>query len=395
MLKEEIQQLAIEQLEEAITNRRYLHANPELSFVEKNTSEFIIKKLKALGIPHEIKADTGVVALLSGTRSASDNVVALRTDIDALPIQETNEVVYKSQNAGVMHACGHDVHTASLLATAGILSRLTNNFSGVIKFIFQPAEEKIPGGASFMIKEGVLENPLPKSILAQHVMPELPVGKVGFCGGSYMASNDELYITVTGKGGHGAMPHLNVDPVVITCQVITALQQIVSRQADPFTPSVLSFGKIIADGAVNVIPDKVKIEGTFRTTDEHWRGEAHKKIRDLVLSLVEGMGGTCDFELRKGYPVLVNDSVLTNEMRQHAEDYLGKDQVVNLDRWMASEDFAYYSQICPGCFYRLGTGNKAKGLCAPLHTPSFDIDEQALKTGAGLMAYLALKAAGN
>ncbi len=395
MLRDQIQQLAKEQHAEAIANRRYLHANPELSFMEKNTCDFIIKKLQALEIPFEIKAGTGVVAMLKGRESASERVVALRADIDALPIQEANNVAYKSQNAGVMHACGHDFHIASLLATAGILSRLTDKFSGGIKFIFQPAEEKIPGGASLMIKEGALEHPSPKSIFAQHVMPELPAGKVGFRTGSYMASSDELYITVTGKGGHGAMPHLGVDPVAITCQLITALQQIVSRQSDPFTPSVLSFGKIIADGAANVIPDKVRIEGTFRTMDEQWRNKAHQRIKDLVLPTVKAMGGTCDFELRKGYPVLINDSVLTKEAQQHAVYFLGKDQVVDLDAWMASEDFAYYSQVCPACFYRLGTGNKAKGISSGLHTSAFDVDEQALETGAGLMAYIALKAAGN
>lgn len=395
MLKEEIQQLARAQHEETINNRRYLHANPELSFKEMNTADFVIKKLQTMDIPFERKADTGIVALVKGTRSASDQVVALRADMDALPIQETNQVDYKSKNDGVMHACGHDAHTASLLTTVHILNQLTDKFSGTIKFIFQPAEEKIPGGASQMINEGALRSPAPKSILGQHVMPELPAGKVGFRSGNYMASSDELYITIIGKGGHAAMPHLNIDPVAITCQMISTLQQIISRQSDPQIPSVLSFGKIIADGAANVIPDKVKIEGTFRTTDERWRHEAHEKIQKLVTSLVEGMGARCDFELRKGYPVLVNDEALTRKMQQHAEEYMGKEHVVDLDAWMASEDFAYYSQVCPACFYRLGTGNKEKGIDSALHTPTFNIDEHALETGSGLMAYLALKAVGN
>jgi amidohydrolase len=395
MLKESIQQLASELYEETVNNRRYLHAHPELSFKEYNTSSFITDKLKALGIPFERKANTGIVALLRGTRSDLDRVIALRADIDALPIPEANMVPYKSQNIGVMHACGHDVHTSSLIATASILNRLRSKFSGTLKFIFQPGEEKLPGGASLMIKERVLENPEPQAILGQHVMPELPVGKVGFRSGSYMASNDEIYITVTGKGGHAAMPHLTIDPVSISCQMITALQQIVSRQANPLIPSVLSFGKIITNGSMNVIPDKVMIEGTFRTLDEAWRADAHKKMKVMAESLVKGMGGKCTFKILKGYPVLINEEKLTKDTRRHAEDFLGKDKVIELDLWMAAEDFAFYSQKISGCYYRLGVGNNVKGVASGLHTPTFNIDEQALETGSGLMAYLALKSLGN
>jgi amidohydrolase len=395
MLKESIQKLASELHAESVNNRRYLHAHPELSFEEYNTSSFVADKLKELGIPFEKKANTGIVALLRGTLSESDRVVALRADMDALPIPEANIVPYKSQNAGVMHACGHDVHTSSLITTAAILSRLKSKFSGTVKFIFQPGEEKLPGGASLMLKEGVLENPKPQAILGQHVMPELPVGKVGFHSGSYMASNDEIYITVTGKGGHAAMPHLTIDPVSISCQMITALQQIVSRQANPLMPSVLSFGKMIANGSNNVIPDKVVIEGTFRTLDEAWREDAHKKMKEMAVSLVKGMGGECAFRILKGYPVLINEGELTRDTRRHAEDFLGKDKVVELDLWMAAEDFAFYSQKIPGCFYRLGVENRDKGVTSGLHTPNFNIDEQALETGPGLMAYLTLKSLEN
>jgi len=395
MLKENIRRIAKGLHKEAVTNRRYLHTHPELSFKEYNTSAFVAGKLTELGIPFEKKADTGIVALLEGTQSISDQIIALRADMDALPITEANEVSYKSQNPGVMHACGHDMHTSSLLATAGILSRLKSEFSGAVKFIFQPGEERLPGGASLMIKEGVLENPRPKGILGQHVMPELPVGKVGFRSGSYMASNDEIYITVIGKGGHAAMPHLTIDPVSITCQMITALQQIVSRQANPLIPSALSFGKIIANGSNNIIPDKVVIEGTFRTLNEAWREEAHKRMQEMAVSFVKGMGGKCTFEIRKGYPVLINDEELTREMCDHAENFLGKDKVVDLDLWMAAEDFAFYSQQIPGCYYRLGVGNEANGITSGLHTPTFNIDEQSLETGSGLMAYLALKSLGN
>lgn len=395
ILKENIFSLAREQLAEAIVNRRHLHSRPELSFKEYNTVAFVADRLTALEIPFKKMADTGIVALLKGTQAVSGQVVALRADMDALPIEEENVVPYKSQNVGVMHACGHDVHTSSLLATVSILSRLKSEFSGAVKFIFQPGEERLPGGASLMIKEGVLENPRPKGILGQHVMPELAVGRVGFRSGSYMASNDEIYITVIGKGGHAAMPHLNIDPVSITCEMITALQQIVSRQANPLIPSVLSFGKIIANGSNNVIPDKVVIEGTFRTLNEAWREEAHKRMQEMAVSLVKGMGGKCTFEIRKGYPVLINEGELTREMRDHAENFLGKDKVVDLDLCMAAEDFAFYSQQIPGCYYRLGVGNEAKGITSGLHTPTFNIDEQALQTGSGLMAYLALKYLGN
>ncbi|MBC9929493.1 M20 metallopeptidase family protein [Chitinophaga qingshengii] len=395
MLKEKIRQLAGSIQEETIANRRYLHAHPELSYKEINTAAFIAGKLKDLGIPFEPMANTGLVALLQGNKPGSDQVVALRADIDALPIRELNEVPYKSQHDGVMHACGHDVHTSSLLGTATILSRMKDDFAGTVKFIFQPAEELIPGGASMMIKEGVLENPRPHHVLGQHTMPELPAGKVGFRGGRYMASNDEIFITVKGKGGHGAMPHLGIDPVVIACHIVIALQQIVSRRVNPLLPSVLSFGKMLAQGATNVIPDQVRLEGTFRSMDEQWRREAHAKIKKMAISIAEGMEGACDIEIHQGYPVLINDEKLTSITRTHAEEFLGADNVVDLDIWMAAEDFAYFTQNAEACFYRLGVRNEARGIVSGLHTATFDADEQALETGAGLMAYLALKTLGN
>ncbi|PSL44212.1 amidohydrolase [Chitinophaga niastensis] len=395
MLKEKIRQLASELQGETITHRRHLHANPELSYKEFQTAAFVEGKLQALNIPFERMADTGIVALLQGSRAASDKVVALRADMDALPIYELNEVDYKSRNEGVMHACGHDVHTASLLTTAAILSRMKNEFAGTVKFIFQPAEEVIPGGASLLIKAGVLENPRPHNILGQHVMPELPVGKVGFRPGCYMASNDDIHITVKGKGGHGAMPHLGIDPVVIACHMVIALQQIVSRRANPLLPSVLSFGKMLANGAGNVIPDEVRLEGTFRSLDETWRTAAHEKIRKMAVSLAESMEGSCDIKIERGYPVLINDDALTAASRAHAVDFLGEEQVVDLDIWMAAEDFASYSQQADACFYRLGVRNETRGITSGLHTATFDADEKALETGAGLMTYLALKTLGN
>lgn len=395
MLREKIRQLASEAHASAVANRRHLHTYPELSFEEHKTIAFIAERLKALEIPFEMKTDTGIVALLQGTQSVSDQVIALRADIDALPIHELNEVEYKSRNEGVMHACGHDMHTSSLLATAGILNRMKQEFSGTVKFIFQPGEEKIPGGASLMIKEGVLENPRPSGILGQHVMPELEAGKVGFRPGNYMAGHNDIYMTVKGKGGHGAMPHQSIDPVLITCHIITALQQIVSRYGNPLIPSVLSFGKVIANGATNVIPDEVQVEGTFRTLDEKWRADAHVKMEKMATAIAEGMGGSCVYDIRKGYPVLINEEKITAASRQYAEEFLGKENVLDLDIWMAAEDFAFYSREMDGCFYRLGVRNEAKNITSGLHTATFDADETSLETGSGLMTYLALKTLGN
>jgi amidohydrolase len=395
MLKERIRALAKSVQETAVSNRRHLHMNPELSYQEYQTAIYIEDKLKALGIPFERMANTGVVALLKGSKAASDEVVALRADIDALPITELNAVPYRSANDGVMHACGHDVHTASLLGVAEILVKMQSEFAGTVKFVFQPAEEVIPGGASLMIAAGVLENPRPRFMIGQHVMPELAAGKVGFRAGRYMASNDDIDIVVRGKGGHGAMPHKGVDPVLIASHMVVALQQIVSRRANPSLPSVLTFGKMIANGARNVIPDEVRLEGTFRSMDETWRNEAHEKIKKLAVSLAESMEGSCDIVIQRGYPVLINEEVLTANTRAHAVEYLGEEQVVDLDIWMAAEDFASYSQVTDACFYRLGVGNEERGITSGLHTATFDADETALELGPGLMAYIALKTLGN
>ncbi len=394
MLKEQIQDLAKNIYNDVVADRQHLHSHPELSFHEVETSAFVAAKLDQLGIPYQKMADTGLVALIKGDKP-SDKVVALRADMDALPILEANDVPYKSQNPGVMHACGHDVHTSSLLGTARILSQLKSEFGGTVKFIFQPAEEKLPGGASLMIKEGVLQNPEPDAVIGQHVMPFIDAGKVGFRAGKYMASTDELYVTVKGKGGHGAQPQNNVDPVIITAHILTALQQVVSRFADPKSPSVLSFGKVIANGATNIIPNEVYLEGTFRTMDEAWRKEAHQRMKKMAEGIAESMGATCEFNIMHGYPFLINEEELTYRAKDFAIDYLGKDNVLDLDIWMAAEDFAYYSQVAKSCFYRLGTRNEARGITSSVHTPTFDIDEIALQTSTGLMAYLALKELGN
>lgn len=388
---DKIKHLAKQSLAQVTEYRHYLHSHPELSFEEFNTAAFVAEKLKQFNIPFQTGvAGTGVVGLIEG-KNPSKKVIALRADMDALPITEANEVPYKSQNIGVMHACGHDVHTSSLLGTALILSQLKNEFEGTVKLIFQPGEEKFPGGASLMIREGVLENPAPSGIFGQHVMPFIDAGKVGFRKGMYMASADELHVTVKGKGGHAAMPYLNIDPVLISAHIIVALQQIVSRVGNPNIPSVLSFGKVIANGATNVIPGVVNMEGTFRTLNEKWRAEAHVKMKKMAESIAEGMGGSCEFTILKGYPFLVNEENLTDAARKNAEEYLGKENVEDLDIWMAAEDFAFYSQQTNACFYRLGVRNEARGIVSSVHTPTFDIDESALETGMGLMAYITLK----
>ena len=390
MLKDKIKSLAKAYKEEVIANRRHLHANPELSFQEYNTSKFVKEKLQEIGITTiESKADTGWAALIEG-KNPSKRVIALRADMDALPIIEANDVSYKSKNPGVMHACGHDAHTASLLGAAKILNEVKGDFEGTIKLIFQPGEEVAPGGASLMIADKVLENPRPNGIIGQHVMPFIEVGKVGFRPGIYMASADEIYVTVKGKGGHAAMPETLIDPVLIASHMIVALQQVVSRAASPKIPSVLSFGRVEALGATNVIPNEVKIQGTFRTLDEEWRAKAHEKMLSIAHGIVEGMGGEVDFEIKKGYPFLKNDPELTHRSHQAAIAYLGEENVLDLDIWMAAEDFAFYSQEVEGCFYRLGTRNESKGITSGVHTPTFDIDEDALEIGAGLMAFLAV-----
>lgn len=388
---EKIKSLSVEIARDVVVMRRHIHAHPELSYQEFNTARYVVAQLKTFGInPEEGVATTGVVAEIKGNNPGK-KTVALRADMDALPITEANEVPYKSKNPGVMHACGHDVHTASLLGTARILHELRNYFDGTIRLIFQPGEEKNPGGASYMIKEGVLKNPVPFSIVGQHVFPLLPVGKIGFREGMYMASSDELYLKVIGKGGHGAAPELAIDPIVIASHIILALQQVISRNASPKQPTVLTFGRIIGEGATNIIPNEVTIAGTFRAMNETWRKEGLTRIKKMAEQIAESMGGKCEIEISQGYPCLQNDASVTRRILQAAIDYVGKENVVEIDVTLGSEDFAYYSQVIPASFYRLGTRNEEKGITSYVHTPTFDIDEDALSIGPGLMAWMALK----
>ena len=385
---EKIKSLAKENLNSVIDIRRHIHANPELSFNEINTSAYVVSALNKIGLSAKKIANTGLVVEIHGKNPGK--TIALRADMDALPIEEWNEVPYKSKSVGVMHACGHDAHTASLIGAAAILSELKDEWDGTIKLIFQPGEEKLPGGATFMIKEGVLDHPAPESIFAQHVFPSLEAGKVGFCGGTYMASCDEIYLTIKGKGGHAAMPASYVNPILIASEILLELDNVFMKHPKNKIPTVLAFGKMHANGATNVIPSELTIEGTFRTMDEAWRAEAHKTITNIIDSKTKSLGGDCNIKIEVGYPVLINNEETTKHARGAAEEYLGKENVVTLEKRMTSEDFAFYSLLKPCCFYRLGTGNVAKGLTAGVHTPTFDIDESALETGMGLMAWIAI-----
>ncbi len=391
-MKQNIRQLAKSFFPELVAMRRHLHAHPELSEQEVETAAFVCQKLAEYGIPFQSNVGgTGVVGEIQG-RNPGKVTIALRADMDALPITEENQTEYASCNPGVMHACGHDVHMTCLLGAAKILNQVKSEFEGTIRLIFQPSEEKFPGGALAMIREGVLESPRPAKILGLHTLPELEAGKVGFKAGRYMASTDEVYLTVRGKGGHGATPDLNVDTVLVASHIVVALQQIVSRNAPPNIPTVLSFGRFIANGRTNIIPDEVKIDGTIRTFDETWRKQAHQKITKLAQGLAESMGANCEVFIDPGYPYLINDTSLTAFAENEAKNFLGESQVVELEARMTAEDFAYYSHQIPACFYRLGVKNPEWKEIRNLHTSAFDVDERCLETGAGLMAWLAVKA---
>ncbi|WP_026309522.1 M20 metallopeptidase family protein [Niabella aurantiaca] len=388
---DEIQLLAKQYAPEMIEVRRYLHAHPELSYQEFETSKYIQKQLTALGIPFEVKAITGVVGLLKG-KNPEKRVIALRADMDALPIQELNDVSYRSVNDQVMHACGHDVHTSCLLGAAKILNATKDQWEGTVKLVFQPGEEKNPGGASLLINEGVLENPAPSAILGLHVHPGLGVGKLSFREGKVMASADELYFTIKGKGGHAAAPNLCVDPILIAAHVVVALQQVISRRNNPQNPTVLSITAINGGTTTNVIPDEVKLKGTFRAMNEEWRFEAHEIIRSFSEGVVKGMGGELDLHIDIGYPSVYNQEALTQQATLLAKKYAGEEQVEETEIRMGAEDFGYYTQQIPGCFYRLGVMNEERGITAGVHTPTFNVDENAIELGMGMMAWLAIAA---
>jgi amidohydrolase len=389
-LKDRIRSLASEYLGEVTGIRRHLHRNPELSFREFKTAEYIASMLDEYGIPYKDKvAKTGIVGMIKG-QDPGRRTVALRADMDALPISEKSDMAYCSMNDGVMHACGHDAHMACLLGAAKILQELREHIRGTVKLIFQPSEESYPGGAKVMIAEGVLEDPRPDVIFGQHVFPELDAGKIGLKPGKYMASTDEVFLTVKGKGGHAAIPDRVTDPVLIASHIVVALQQIVSRKSSPLMPTVVSFGKISSDGKTNIIPDEVRLEGIIRTFSDEWRQQIKEEIKRMAEGIAESMGGSCEVFIDEGYPAVVNHEDLTGRAQRNAEEYLGREQVEELEMRMTAEDFAYFAQKVPACFYRLGTRNEKKGLVSNLHTNTFDIDETSLETGMGVMAWLAV-----
>lgn len=388
-MKKRIKELAHKYAPEFIAIRQHIHAHPELSFQEYETSLFIQQKLDEFGVTYTAGiAGTGIIATIEG-KNPSSKTIALRADIDALPITEANDVPYKSQNTGVMHACGHDVHTTCVLGATRILQELKDEFEGTIRILFQPGEEKHPGGASLMIKEGALENPRPDAILGMHVHPNMEAGKLGFRDGKYMASADEIYITIKGKGGHAALPHLTIDTILVASHLVVSLQQVISRNSNPFSPSVLSICAFNGGYTTNVIPSEVKLMGTFRAMDETWRFKAHDIIKKQATELAHAMGAEIDIEILVGYPCLYNNEAVTAQARGLAEDYLGIDKVEDTEIRMGAEDFAFYSQIVPACFFRLGTGNISRGITSGVHTPTFDVDESAIEVGIGTMAYLA------
>lgn len=387
-LQQRLQDAAAAAVPATVATRRHLHQFPELSFEEFETQKFLASRLKEIGIPFREIAGTGLLAEISGG-GGSRPTIALRADIDALPILEKNEVEYASANSGVMHACGHDVHASSLMGAAEILQGIRHQLAGKVRLLFQPGEEKLPGGATLMIKDGALADPVPAAIFGQHVHPPLEAGKVGFRPGIYMASTDELFLKVKGRGGHGAMPHTAVDPIVITAHIITAVQQLISRNTDPTLPAVITFGHIASDGgATNVIPNSVTLQGTMRTLNETWRKELQEKLRTLVVDMASAMGGQAELRINHGYPFLKNDEHLTRWAFAEAQAFLGEENVVELPIRMTGEDFAFYTHHLPACFYRLGIRNEARGITSSVHTDTFDVDEKCLETGPGLMAWL-------
>jgi len=386
---EKIKELASAYKDEFIAVRHHIHSNPELSYLEFETSKFIQEKLTGWGIPFQVLATTGVLGIIKG-KNPDSRVVALRADMDALPIVEENKVDYVSKNTGVMHACGHDVHTTCLLGAAKILAETKDEWEGTVKLIFQPGEEKNPGGASFMIKEGALKNPVPEKIFALHVHTGLQVGEYSFRGGMVMASADEIYITIKAKGGHAAAPQYTADTILIASQLIVSLQQIISRNNNPFNPSVLSITSFQGGNTTNVIPSEVKLMGTFRAMNEEWRFKAHELIVKQATDLVTGMGAEIDIKVDVGYPFVFNNEALSAHARKLAEEFAGKEKVSETELRMGGEDFAYYTHVVPGCFFRLGVGNIEKGITSNVHTPTFNIDENAIENGMGMMAYLAV-----
>ncbi len=389
-LKELIKKLTNERFDRIISHRRHIHQHPELSFQEHNTSAYVAAQLKQMGIPYRAGiAGTGIVGTIEGNGKGS--VIALRADMDALPINEETGLPFASKNKNVMHACGHDAHTATLLGTAEILNELKEQWHGTVLLIFQPGEEQFPGGASLMLKEGILKNPKPDLILGQHVLPEMPSGHVGFKPGMYMASGDEVYLTIKGKGGHAALPHILNDTILITSHIIVALQQIVSRNVPANIPTVLSFGKIDGPGATNIIPEEVKVAGTLRTMNEEWRAKIKNQIRHIATGIAQSMGAECIVDIKDGYPVVLNHERYTNDAIQFAREIMPAEAIEKMDIRMTAEDFGYYTHELPAIFYRFGVKQQAPNKTGALHTSYFNLNEKGLKPATELLTWLSVR----
>ena len=386
---EAIRDLAGQYAPSIVDIRRHIHANPELSYQEYETSAFIQQKLSDWGIPFTVMAETGVCGIIRG-KNPDKKVIALRADMDALPIREQNDVSYKSKKDGIMHACGHDVHTSCLLGAARILLDLKDSWEGTVKLIFQPGEEKNPGGASLMIRDGVLKDPAPEKIMALHVHPGMEAGTFSFRGGKVMASADEICITVKAKGGHAAAPHLSADAILAGSHIVIALQQVISRHNDPFNPSVLSITAFNGGNTTNVLPSEVKLMGTLRAMDETWRFRAHDLIVQTVRDTAAAIGAEAEARIDVGYPFVWNDPALSEKAMGLAKQYAGQANVTETELRMGAEDFAFYSHRIPACFFRLGAGNRALNITSNVHTPTFNIDERAIEHGIGMMAWLAI-----
>lgn len=390
-----IKQMAHAQRDRVIEWRRWMHRHPELSQEEYGTMAFVAERLREMGLePKTGIGKTGVMAMLRGNEPDS-YCVALRSDYDALPITECTGLPFASEKPGVMHACGHDMHTCSLLGAIKILTQLRDHISGSLMFIFEPSEEKYPGGARMMMEDGLFDEVMPNEIYSFHCLPEMDCGKVGMRKGKYMASTDELYWTVKGLGGHGATPHLSVDPIVVASHIVIALQQVVSRNAAPMMPTVLTIGKIQeVGGRTNIIPDTVKMEGIIRTFDEKWRLEAHEKIRKISTGVAEAMGAECDLFIDYGYPYVFNDDACTQQVHDNACAYIGEENVEWLDLRMTAEDFAFFAQKIPACYFRIGIHEPGTPF-SNLHRPNLIVDERSLELANGLVAYNAMMALHN
>ncbi len=388
-LEQKITSLSEKYFPEVVRLRRTIHEHPELAFEEIKTGVLVAETLEKIGL--DVKrgvARTGIVASLKGKKSGK--AVALRSDMDALPIQEATGLPFASKNPGKMHACGHDAHTAIGLGAAMILSELRDELNGEVRFLFQPSEERNPGGAPYMIEDGALEGV--SKVFGLHVLSQADAGAVGFCAGEMMASADELYITIKGKSGHGARPHHAIDPVIVSAQVILALQTLVSRNLDPFAQGVITIGSIHGGFAPNIIPNEVKLVGTLRAMSKEWREFAHKRVHEIVNGICYSARAEADIHIDLGYPVLVNDEKETMFAESCALQLFGPERVFQAERLMGAEDFAYYLEKVPGTFYRLGIRNEAAGITADIHNDHFTIDESALKAGAAMQAYLAIRA---